>query len=144
MGPVKLFVILLLFISLFSCATTYQETGFTGGFSETQLASNVFKVNFKGNAFVHKDKAADFALLRSAELTLDNGFNYFIIHDSVDSTNLSAYSTNSNSDSQTYIYNKPASDVTIECFVDEPETNVMVFEAEFVKRSIRSKYKLDS
>jgi len=33
---------------LAACATPYQSKGYTGGFSETQLDVNVFRVNFNG------------------------------------------------------------------------------------------------
>ena len=34
---------------------------------------------FKGNGYTSKDKTFDFALLRSAELTLENGYRYFVV-----------------------------------------------------------------
>ena len=34
---------------LAGCATAYQPEGLTGGFDETQLDRNVFRVSFKGN-----------------------------------------------------------------------------------------------
>src|SRR5437764_1386447 len=55
----------LLFVA---CATPYQRHGFTGGFSESQLDENVFRVNFRGNGYTSPERAADFTLLRSAEL----------------------------------------------------------------------------
>jgi len=45
----KLFAIFVILIS--GCATTYQPQSFTGGFSETQLAENIFQVLFNGNAY---------------------------------------------------------------------------------------------
>ena len=33
------------FALLTGCATTYQPAGFTGGYSQTQLAENVFHVS---------------------------------------------------------------------------------------------------
>ena len=43
------------------------------GFSETQLDTNVYTVRFSGNGYTSPSKAADFALLRSAEITLMRG-----------------------------------------------------------------------
>ena len=48
-----------------SCATTYQSEGLTGGFSETQLDENIFRVTFYGNGYTGKERVTDFALLRS-------------------------------------------------------------------------------
>ena len=59
------------------CATSYQKDGFTGGFSETQMSENVWRVHFKGDGFTSMEKATDFCLLRSAELTVENGYKYF-------------------------------------------------------------------
>jgi len=92
MKTMKLIEALLIAFSLFSCgATKYQETGHTGGFSETQLNSNVFKVSFKGNAYISKEKVADFALLRAAESTINKGFNYFTVYDSDNYTKTGSY-----------------------------------------------------
>jgi hypothetical protein len=63
--------------TLSACATAYQRDGFTGGFSETQLDENVWRVTFEGNGYTREQRAEDFALLRSAELTLEKGFYAF-------------------------------------------------------------------
>ncbi len=82
--------VLLLFASGFSlwflsgCATSYQQKGFTGGYSETQLAPDVFRVNFQGNGYTSSERAQDFALLRAAELSLERGFRYFALLDETD------------------------------------------------------------
>jgi hypothetical protein len=62
--------------------TSCQSKGITGDFSETQLGENVFKVSYKGNTYTSSERAGDFNLLHSAEVTLKDGFRYFIIVDS--------------------------------------------------------------
>ncbi len=63
--------VFLLLASVFSlwflsgCATSYQQRGFAGGYSETQLAPDVFRVNFEGNGYTSSERAQDFALLRA-------------------------------------------------------------------------------
>jgi hypothetical protein len=74
----KIFVTFFLPLFLCACATAYQPKGATGGFTEVQLDTNVFKVSFQGNAYIKADEVEDLALLRSAELTLKNGFSHFI------------------------------------------------------------------
>lgn len=74
--------IAMLATTLGACATAYQQQGLTGGYSSTQLDSNVFQVSFKGNGSTDSDRASDFALLRSAEVALEHGFQYFVIIDS--------------------------------------------------------------
>ena len=82
---------LLLFLA--ACATRYQPQGMTGGFSSTQLDANVFQVTFKGNGNTSPERANDFTLLRSAELALANGFQYFTIIDSQRYSKDSTYTT---------------------------------------------------
>jgi len=80
-------------IVLGACATSYKPQGLSGGFSETQLDRNVFRVSFRGNGYTRPERAEDFALLRSAELALRNGFTHFIIVDGRSSSEYGAYTT---------------------------------------------------
>ena len=148
----------LLFVAISGCATPYQRAGGMGGYSETQLAENVFKVSFDGNGFIGPDRVTDYALLRSAEVALENGFKYFAIVDgksySIQSTfttpattnayvsgnGNSVYGTATTYGGQTFLVSKPQISNLIVCFRDKPEG--FVFEAEFVARSIRQKYNL--
>jgi hypothetical protein len=148
-----------------SCATGYKKIGFTGGYSETQLGENIFQVSFRGNAYTSRERVSDFSLLRSAELTLGNGYRYFIIIEAEKSSSLSTYTTPKTSyttgnvyvsgnyatenvttysyGGQTYLIVKARSVNTILCFKEKPEINALVFEAEFVKKSTRQKYGLN-
>ena len=65
-----------------SCATTYQDSGYTGGYSETLLDENIVKIQFKGNKYTSAERAADYAMLRAAEFTLERGYSYFVILES--------------------------------------------------------------
>jgi hypothetical protein len=141
------------------CATTYQPMAFSGGYSETALAENVFKVSFAGNGYIGADTVSDYALLRSAEVTIENGFRYFIITDersySTNSTfttptttnayvtgyGNSAYGTATTYGGQTYNVSKPSSSNLIVCFKDKPEG--FAFDAEFVSKSLKRKYGLN-
>ncbi len=125
---ISLFVVLL----LTSCATTYQKEGWRGGFSETQLSENIFKVNFKGNGRTGSDRVGDFGLLRAAELTLEYGFNYFMVIDKTDETRV-GFANNT-------LYHKPRAEILIKCFKEKPETNAVVYEAKFIIKSIKTKY----
>lgn len=78
----KLTAFLILSILLAGCATTYQRSSFSGGYSETRLGDNIFQVFFKGNGYTGRERAVDFCLLRSAEVAIENGFRYFVIVDS--------------------------------------------------------------
>ncbi len=78
----KIITISVFMLFIQGCATTYQSTGLTGGYSETQLDENVFKVSFHGNGHTGRERVTDFTILRSAELILEHGYKYFIIIDS--------------------------------------------------------------
>jgi len=64
-------------LSMFGCATAYQSRGFTGGFEETKLGDNIYKVGFAANGFTSPERADRFLLRRCAEITLEQGFRYF-------------------------------------------------------------------
>ena len=80
-----LYLILLSAVAFASgCATPYQSSGFRGGFSETRLAPDVFRVSFRGNAYTSRERTQDFALLRAAEFTLEHGYAYLSVVDAVE------------------------------------------------------------
>lgn len=147
--------------TLASCATGYHKTGITGGYSETQLAPDIFRVSFSGNGFSSKQRAQDLVLLRAAELTLNHGYSYFIVGGESDiSVNQTGYmpghSYTSGSLSMvgnsaiysaqtTYfpgmnidIY-KPGQELLIQCFRRRPDFG-MVFDASFLYSSLTQKY----
>jgi len=152
-----------IFIS--GCATSYHSTGFTGGYSETQLAPDVFRIHFAGNGYTSGERAQDFAMLRAADLALQHGFKYFAIIDESSSTAVSSFTTpgsatttgsayvsggygnyyGSYSDQttytppQTYYVFKPRAGLLIRCFTDKPEA-IYTFDAVFLQQSLKQKY----
>lgn len=158
--------ILVSLVLLVGCATAYQQEGFTGGFTETQLGENVFQITFKGNAYTSAERASDFTLLRSAELALEQGYQFFVIVDADSYSTYSTYTTPTTSKTkanaygsgnyaygtattvttggQTIEYVKPRSTNTIVCFTERPEdTGGLIYEARFIVNSLKGKYKLD-
>ena len=133
---------IVLFISLFvlsGCATGYQPIGFTGGYSDMQLGENSFKVSFTGNGHTLQQRAMDFTLLRSSDLTLKNGYRYFIVNSSETHNRTSFYVNQYGGGS----ISKPRATMIISCFKEKPvETNRMIFDAKFLSASIRKKYGL--
>lgn len=143
------------------CATGYQNSGFTGGFEDTQLAPDVFRVSFSGNAFTSSDRVQDFALLRAAELTLANNAQYFTVITSADQSRIATHVTSGSSHTsgtvstygntgyysgtttysapQVQTYYKPGVGIMIRTFQTKPEDGV-VFGANFIINSIRTKY----
>jgi hypothetical protein len=65
---------------IFGCgATAYKPYGLTGGYSDKKLFNDEFVISFDGNIRTDANRAIDFAMLRAAEITLDNGYKYFVI-----------------------------------------------------------------
>lgn len=76
----KVFCALVAATFILSGCTSYKSMGFAGGFEETPLAANVYKIHTRGNAFASPSKVKAIALVRAAELTLNNGYDRFLIH----------------------------------------------------------------
>lgn len=74
-------LLIISFVLLVGCSspTAYQSIDGDEDYNETQLKSNLFRVIFKGNENTSHERVADFALLRSAELSLLQNFEYFVI-----------------------------------------------------------------
>jgi hypothetical protein len=64
-------------ITLVSCATPYQKSGLTGGFSVMELRPDVFRVSFQGNGYTTHETVQVYWLNRCAELALEKGFSGF-------------------------------------------------------------------
>lgn len=75
--------------ALAGCATAYQSTGVSGGFSEMQMAQDTYRIRFSGNGFTGADAVSEMAMLRAAELTLQSGYTHFIILGAGDSVETS-------------------------------------------------------
>lgn len=61
------------------CATAYQPDGVSGGYSDKVLAGNTAQVTFRGNRLTTPATVDDFLLRRCAEVTLQDGYNYFVV-----------------------------------------------------------------
>jgi hypothetical protein len=61
------------------CATAYQPHGLTGGYTGRQIDDNTVYVTFRGNGFTPEETVHTYLLRRCAEITLQHGFNYFVI-----------------------------------------------------------------
>ncbi len=157
----KLFLIFLI-VLLPSCSTSYQPSSFSGGYSDSRLGDNIFRVDFEGNGYTKSAKTMDMALLRSAEITLQNGFKYFVIVSGDSKNSYSSFTTpqtttttgtvnmygnrgtiNTNSitsGGQTYLVAKPSTTNIIACFKEKPKGGGLVYDASFVQRSLKNKY----
>ena len=162
MQELRQLAIFLVAITTAGCATSYQHKGATGGYSETQLSPNSFQIYFKGNGYTGEERAEDFTLLRSAEISLEHGFPYFIIVSERVGASTSVYTTptqttttgqatavgktaygsatSTTTGGHSFQTHKPSLRDTIVCIKEKPDVQGVVYEAEFVAHSIRSKY----
>jgi hypothetical protein len=61
-------------------ATKYREqTGHKGGYSEARLDATTFKVSFNANDDTARTTAEAYLLYRCAELTIEAGYDHFVI-----------------------------------------------------------------
>jgi hypothetical protein len=83
-------------------ATPYQPYrpeaagGIHGGYSDQQLAPDRFLVRFHGNELTSRDRVEGYMLYRAAELTLQQGNNWFMVVD-----------RHTEHDTQTYVQPEP-------------------------------------
>ena len=65
------------------CVTGHQSSdlGVTGGYSETRLAPDTWRVLVEGNGFSTRSEIEQFLMRRCAELTLEQGKRYFTLSD---------------------------------------------------------------
>lgn len=118
-------------LAVCGCATSYQQTGFTGGFSETKLGPDTVRVVFKGNGYTSDERATDFALLRAAQLCREGGFTHFTVQPQASST--PAVSVNGG-------MAKPG--VALLAKFYRSKVDELALDAAFVVSSIKSKYNL--
>jgi hypothetical protein len=69
----------ILVLALAGCATGYQPMGFGGGFEELKLSADTYRISVRANAYSSPERAQNIALLRASELTLQSGFDRFVI-----------------------------------------------------------------
>ena len=142
---------LISFMALSACASNYQSVGFTGGFQEIQLAPNIYRVTFQGNAYTNKTRASDLALLRSADITMQKGFKFFALAEASSTTNYGAIrsptTTNFHGNTATttggdvVFIQKPTNTNLVIMMNDRPEGQ-FVYEASLICESVGKKYKV--
>ena len=74
----SIIVIIILFCG---CSTPYQPKGALGGYSSHQLDDNNYRVIFKGNQYTKAKTVFDYLERRCAEITISEGYEYFIIYE---------------------------------------------------------------
>ncbi len=76
---------LVMALAVSACATVnpYRPatSRYGSGFSEQRLEENRFRVTFKGDSATRRPDVEDYLLYRAAEVTLQSGFDYFVLAD---------------------------------------------------------------
>jgi uncharacterized lipoprotein YajG len=122
---------------LSGCATSYQSNGSTGGYSETQLAPDVFRVAFRGNRYTSPEQAQDFCMLRAAELALQQGFTHLALVDERSSTTTHSVTTAGQATTTGTAYKTH----TFKFFKAKPD-GVFTFDAALLQQFIKQTYKI--
>ena len=130
-----IFSVLVVALLLASCATGYgQKSFFSGGFEDTQLGPDIFRISFSGNDSTSMARTKDFALLRSAELALENGYPYFVV------VNEREWVVEVQVDD--IKGNEPRASTTIQLLKTKDGVGGVVYDAQFLVDSLKAKYKI--
>lgn len=117
------------------------------GFSDTRLGPDLWRVTYRGY-YIPESQAYDYAILRSAELTKANGFNYFSVE------NERAVSTNQAGIGMitggmnlavggTVMGGYPESILLVRGKNSkESQGDAHIYDAEFISREIKHKYQI--
>ena len=151
-----LVILVISLVLLFGCSTPYKAQGFMGGFSDIQLGENIFRVSFRGNNYTSRERTLDFSLLRAAEICLEKNFRYFAISESSEYEKTGTFSTpmtlntRAHGDGlgsttnvyggETFLISKPITSITVVAFRKKPNINAIVYDAEFISKSIKTRY----
>lgn len=108
----------------------------TGGYTDTKIEDDKFQVEISCNALTADQTCKNYLLYRCAELTLENGFDYFIISESSDNSGM-YYSIGTTVGTA---METPAYNLTIVCGKgDKPKDNNYAYDAKVVQTNLKSK-----
>ena len=136
-----------LILLLTNCTTPYVSQSkwlkrAPGGYSDVKKGDNVFFVTFNANGYTPLERVKDYALLRSAEVTIENNFEYFRI-DSGEAKHIQKHSSSCYNGICTPItVNLPSAFNTITCFKSKPKGKGTIYEAKTVINDIKKKHKM--
>ncbi len=150
-------------MALTGCATSYKPYSYFGGggYKDVQLGENIFKVSVEANGYTTNERASNLALLRAADLTLQNGFRFFVVSSSEDnsyssiykaptrtSVSVSGYGNTATASARTtggqiYSYQFPVRSMIITCFKEKPDMQETIYDAEFLYNSMKKTLNVD-
>ncbi len=120
------------------CVSKYgpydPDASWSGGYSEHKLASDIYEVRYAAGCCrapqgepAAQHYVEDFRFLRCAELTLESGYQYFVVEGGITPSH----------------YERPDTYV-IKMFVTKPDVDLLVFvyHAETVQKEMRTRYEI--
>jgi len=139
----KIFFLVSILALLAACATPYQQAkkATSNGYFDTKLQEGMYEVIFNGNENTKTAQANNFALLRAAEVCLENGYQSFeIVRKSEDFTEKEVDTgikilggTLSNIENT-----EPKITLIVRCSKEKD----LLYKAEELKNSLRARYKI--
>jgi len=110
---------------LAGCVTAYQPDGVSGGYSDKVLAGNTVQVTFRGNRLTTPETVHSFLLRRCAEVTLQDGYNYFaLVHEEEPN------------EGNTDAFGSKVSTATIEMYQGKPQGEPRAYDASLLLREL--------
>lgn len=153
----KQFILSVLVLILAGCTTgQYQPFRSGVGHKAEQMNENTYYVTYTGSQKSEIEKVNDFALLRSAELTLEKGFDYFVITEAMNNKvalmgeqqSLASYRDWGPGDNGpvagrgTLTGPRAKSEMTIVLFHDKPDG--ITYDAKQVELALKNEYQIDN
>ena len=74
-APLGVFALLMIACS----PTPYRPLKLEGGYTDTRMNADTFNVIFRANSHTSRQTAETYALYRAAELTVESGYEYFVV-----------------------------------------------------------------
>ena len=86
-------IVLIICLGLSGCATPYQEMGYIGGVSATQVTDTNFRISARGNSFTDPAIVQDYVMLKAAETAVEHGAKFFVVLSSADASRVATMTT---------------------------------------------------
>ncbi|NNP70926.1 hypothetical protein [Acinetobacter sp. Ac_5812] len=160
----KVFLILSVFL-LTACATGYKNSGFGGGFEDTELSPGYFRITFKGNGVTSSERVSDLALLRASDLMQSKGCKSFQVLNGKDSistsyvdlprttttnANVYGYGNYATGNATTTSYggglqsvHRAKTTIDVRCVEAEADPSQNIFDTNFINQKLKQKYKIN-
>ena len=111
---------------LAGCATAYQPEGVSGGYTDQARGGNTVQISFRANGLTTPETLHSFLLRRCAEVTLQNGYSYFVV-----------VHTEAPNQANDNLYSMKAETATIEMYPGiKPENIANAYDATYLLRTV--------